>query len=178
MKTLLILLFFIPLFFSAQNENNKSIKSGWAIQIGTGVIYGGSLGVEVENQISLKEKIRVTPFAGLGFSIGGAPADTLNPEGTWLNYAIGFNLEYGIKHRFFFGPELIGANFITKERPNESINKRMFVGSSFIIGYKGTASFGLIWQIYVGVAHMEKPLMEGKKYFYQPNFGLGIGYKF
>jgi len=179
MKQILITVILIFSFSKLPAQDTcKYNKPGLAIQLGAGVLYG-FLGGLVEYQIILKEKVRITPLAGMGFSTGGAyPTDTINMEGTWLNYAIGFNIEYGKKHRLIVGPQVIGANYISKERPNESINKRMFVGSSFIVGYKGTASFGLIWQLYVGVAHMQKPLMNDMKYFFEPNVGLGIGYKF
>jgi hypothetical protein len=121
--------------------------------------------------------LRISPLVGFGFSVGGPPNtdDTVNISEKWLNYSVGINFEYGIKNRVIFGSQFIGAYYIADK---ETIDKRMFVGTSFIVGYKGIASFGLIWQIYLGVAHIQSPLMIDMKYFYQPNFGFGIGYKF
>ena len=164
---------------SAQDSTQyKYNKRGLGVQLGTGLLYGG-LGPLFEYQIKYKEKFRITPLIGIGFSIGGPPdqTDTIHSEGTWINSAIGANFEYGKKHRLIFGPKLISAYYTSEILPASS-GQRMFLGYSFIAGYKGTASFGLIWQVYFGLAHMEDPLMSGKNSYLAPNFGLGLGYKF
>ncbi len=176
-------LFFIYLIFSCsksiaqENINYKYNKPGFAIQIGTGLLYGG-LGTQVEYQLKFKEKIRLTPQLGIGVSIGGPPdqTDTIHSEGIWINSALGANIEYGRKHRVIIGPQLITAYYTSDILPQSS-QQRIFLGYSLIAGYKGTASFGLIWQAYVGMAHMEDPLMSEREYL-APNIGLGLGYKF
>lgn len=177
MKTLLLIFSFIFInnFFS--QDTCKFDRKGMEIQIGIGLLYGG-LGVLGGYQFILKEKMRISPIVGYGFSIGGPPdqKDTIHSEGTWLNSAIGFNFEYGQKHRLFFGPQMITANYVSAAMPN---SKRLFFGSSIIVGYKGIACFGLMWQIYLGVAHMQSPLMDGKgNAYFAPHIGIGFGYKF
>ncbi len=173
-----LILFISPCKLFSQ-DTCKYNKAGFSFQVGTGMLYGGGVGVLFEYQVILKENIWLTPLAGLGFSIGSSyPPDTVNAEGQWLNCAAGFNLEYGKKHRLIAGPQLIGANYISAERPTESIKKRIFFGYSCIIGYKRTGSSGIIWQLYAGVAHMQDPLMDDTGNYFEPHVGLGVGYKF
>ena len=175
---IIIVFFSINKLFAQDSTHYKYNKTGFAVQLGTGLLYGG-VGPLFEYQIKYKEKIRITPILGTGFSIGGPPdqSDTVHSEGIWINSAIGINIEYGNKHRLIFGPQFISAYYNSEMLP-ESPDKRMFLGFSFIAGYKGTASFGLIWQGYVGLAHMQSPLMTGKNSYLEPNIGLGLGYKF
>lgn len=175
MKNLLIILLFLPPSLLGQNEDNKSTKAGWAIQLGTGTMYGG-LGTLVEKQILIKEKFRLTPYAGLGLSLGGK--DTIKADYYWLNCAIGANMEYGKTHRLIWGAQIINSNDIYNTPSNAPINKKTLVGTSVITGYKGTTSFGLIWQAYLGLAYIQDPIVNDKKYFFEPHVGLGIGYKF
>jgi hypothetical protein len=175
---IIIVLFSLSKLFAQDSTRYKYNKAGFAVQLGIGLLYGG-LGPVFEYQIKYKEKIRITPMLGTGFSIGGPPdqSDTVHSEGIWINSAIGINLEYGNKHRLIFGPQLISAYYNSEILP-ESADKRLFLGFSIIAGYKGTASFGLIWQVYAGLAHMQAPLMTGKNSYLAPNVGLGLGYKF
>lgn len=176
--TIIILLFSLNFSIAQDSTDYKYNRKGVAVQIGTGLIYGG-LGPLIEYQMLYKEKIRVTPFFGNGFSIGGPPdhSDTIHSEGIWLNSALGFNVELGIKHRLIFGPQLISAYYSSEMLP-QSDDKRFFLGYSLIAGYKGTAKFGLIWQAYFGLAHMQDPLMDGMNSYLEPNLGFGLGYKF
>lgn len=175
---LLLIIFSFCKSYSQNSKEAKFNKKGFAVQIGTGLIYGG-VGTLFEYQLKLNDKLKMTPILGVGLSIGGPPdqTDTIHSEGIWLNSAIGLNLEYGKKHRLIIGPQLITA-YYTSEISPQSSKQRMFAGYSFITGYKGTASFGLIWQVYLGLAHMEDPLMTGKNHYLMPHFGAGLGYKF
>jgi hypothetical protein len=167
------LLFCFPLL-SAQQED-KTTKGGFAIQVGNGVLYGG-LGGMVEYQFPFKDNIRVTPYLGSGFSVGGT--DTSCAEYIWHSYAIGVNLEMGRMHRFILGPQIVGSRNISNDPEDAVIYKKKLDGLSFIVGYKGTAQFGLMWQVMFGVAYLQDPFLQDDKYFFQPHIGLGMGYKF
>ena len=84
----------------------------------------------------------------------------------------------GRMHRFIFGPQLVGARNISNDPEDAVIYKKSLDGLSFIAGYKGTANFGLMWQVVFGVAYLQNPLMPDDKHFFQPHVGLGMGYKF
>lgn len=163
----------MPAFLSAQEEQPKSTKAGWAVHLGAGYMYGGNIGVLVEKQIFINEKLRISPFGSLGFAEGGT--DSLSNTYYWFGYAAGANLEYGKKHRIIFGPHFIGENIIGK---SVEIKKNSLNGLSVILGYKGTANFGLIWQVYIGNITVQDEFTTGKKYFNSSHIGLGIGYKF
>jgi len=155
--------------------NDKTVKDGIEFQLGTGAMYGG-IGGLVEYQRLIKENFYLTPYAGFGFSLGGL--DTTTAKYYWINYALGINLEFGKRHRLILGPQIIGSNNILNKPSNAKIDKKMLIGSSLIIGYKGIASFGLIWQLYLGFAFMQNPFIDDKKFYFSPHIGLGIGYKF
>ena len=182
-KTMRKIIFLTALFFTnhlvAQQDNsNKANQSGLGIQLGTGLLYGG-VGTIIEYQIKCKENLRLTPFLGTGVSIGGPPdqTDTVHSEGLWMNSAMGINLEVGKKHRLILGPQLISAYYHSEMLP-QSPDQRFFLGFSMIAGYKGTSSFGLFWQGYLGLARIQAPLMTAQDPFLEPNVGLGLGYKF
>lgn len=175
MKKLFIIFFLLPAAILAQGENKKNTKAGLAVQIGMGTSYGGSGGL-VEYQILLKENLRLTPFTGIGFSLGGT--DTSTAEFYWLNYATGLNLEYGKTHRIVIAPQIMGGYNIVSKPKDATIDKNMIIGPAFFAGYKGTASFGLIWQLMLGIVYIQNPLFTDSKYFFEPSFSLGIGYKF
>jgi hypothetical protein len=58
------------------------------------------------------------------------------------------------------------------------VNKHVLTGPAFIAGYKGTASFGLLWQIHLGIVYEHNPIGDDRKYLFGPTAGIGIGYKF
>lgn len=173
MRYILFILIIIPSFLSAQDEKNKSIKAGWAIHAGAGFMYGGNIGILGEKQILLNEKIRISPFGSVGLAEGGT--DSTGVKYNWFGYAAGANFEYGKKHRVIFGPHFIGQNLIGN---SVEVKKDFAAGATFILGYKGTANFGLIWQIYVGAIWMQEPLLDSKKLYSNSHMGIGLGYKF
>ena len=176
MIKLLFVLILFPFLLSAQEEKNKGIKDGWAIQIGAGIIYGGNIGFLTEKQISLKGKLRVSPLVSVGVAEGGTDSIT-SKKNYWLGYAAGANLEYGKKHRIILGTHFEGNNLFGN---SAGVKKNKFNGLSFVLGYKGTADFGLIWQVYIGDFYSpdDDPFSANKKYEHRSQAGLGIGYKF
>ena len=173
MKRLILLLHLLPQFLFAQKENDKSTNDGWAIHLGAGFIYGGNIGLLMEKQILLNEKFRISPFVSAGFAEGGT--DSTSKKYYWGGCAAGVTFEYGKKHRIIFGPHFIGNNVIGN---SIEVKKNFLAGTSFIIGYKGTAKCGLIWQLYVGDIYLQEALSDSKKYSHSSQMGLGIGYKF
>ena len=174
MKTfLLIILLFCGQLYA--QEISKASKNGLALILGSGISYGGN-GVLAEYQISLKEKIRISPFIGMGISIGGDDSSTT--EFYWYNVSTGFNFEYGNIHRLIAGTQFFLGNNVLTKPDTASINKKTIYGPAFQIGYKGTASFGLLWQITVGVTYIQNPLETDKKFSTEPIIGAGLGYKF
>ena len=172
-----IILFLLPLTLYAQEENKpKSIKDGWAMNIGAGIMFGGNIGIQIENQILLKEKFRLSPFVSVGVAEGGTDSITSNKY-YWFGYAAGANLEYGKKHRVILGSHFEGNNLIGN---SDNVKKNLFGGLSIILGYKGTADFGLIWQVYLGdfYSQDDDPFSANKKYTHRSQVGLGLGYKF
>ncbi|HOT13570.1 MAG TPA: hypothetical protein PK252_02310 [Bacteroidales bacterium] len=174
MKRWVVILLFTFSLLSAQQED-KTTKGGFAIQVGNGVLYGG-MGGMIEYQLRFKDNVRITPYVGSGFSVGCS--DSSSAEYVWYSYAIGVNLEMGRMHRFILGPQIVGARNISNDPENAVIYKKSLDGLSFIAGYKGTAHFGLMWQVVFGVACLQDPLLQDDKYFFQPHVGLGMGYKF
>ncbi len=175
---LLILVFSAGKLFAQESMPMKFNQSGLAIHVGTGLLYGG-VGPVVEYQFKYKEKWRFTPLLGTGISIGGPPdqTDTVHSEGIWVNSALGVNVEYGNKNRFFVGPQLISANYRSEILPT-SPDKRFFLGFSMMAGYKRTMSNGFLVQGYLGLARIQPPLMTGKNPWMEPHVGAGLGYKF
>lgn len=173
MKILYLLILFFPLLILAQKEDDKSAKDGWAIHLGAGFMYGGNIGLLTEMQILLKEKLRVSPFCAAGFAEGGT--DSTSRKYYWFGYSAGVNMEYGKKHRVIFGPHFVGQNLIGN---SVEVKKNSLPAVSFIIGYRGTARFGLIWQLYVGDIYVQDPLSSSKSFSHSSHVGIGIGYKF
>jgi hypothetical protein len=177
-KNLIIITFinaflFVTNIVRSQDTLSKGVKDGWAIHIGAGVMYGGNIGFLTERQILLKENLRISPFGSFGFAIGGT--DSIGGKYNSFEYAAGANLEYGKKHRIILGPHFVGQNIIGN---SVDIKKKSLMGASFIIGYKGTANFGLIWQVYIGDIYLQDQFSSSKKYSHSSHMGLGIGYKF
>ncbi|MBI3509341.1 MAG: hypothetical protein HY064_01655 [Bacteroidetes bacterium] len=176
LKIFITAILFFPLFVWSQEAPNKGVKAGWAMNIGAGVMFGGNLGIQIENQILLKEKLRLSPFVSAGVGEGGTDPIT-SKKYYWFGYAAGANLEYGKKHRIILGSHFVGNNLIEN---SNAVKKNFFGGLSFILGYKGTADFGLIWQVYIGDLYSpdDDPFSANKKYEHRSQVGIGLGYKF
>ncbi len=178
----ILLNFFIITFFLAetilysQESIPKNVKDGWAIHFGAGNMYGGNIGFLTERQILIKGKFRLSPF--VSFGIGEAGTDSISKlKHYWLGYATGTNFEYGNRHRIILGTNIEGNSQI---RNSDYIKKNFFGGFSVILGYKGTANFGLIWQIYIGDFYSpdDDPFSSNTIYEHRSQAGIGIGYKF
>jgi hypothetical protein len=172
--TLLMLMFFSGHLLA--QENDKSQKGGYGIQLGVGPEYSGGIGILLEYENLLKENLRTTPLISVGTTIGGT--DSSASQFYWLNFRAGLNFEYGRIHRIIFGPQLVGCFDVMNKPADASIVKKILVGPSFIAGYKGVAPFGLIWQFCIGAEYIQNPVIADDKYTLQPGFGLGTGYKF
>ena len=175
MKILLIFALIILCGQLHAQSSQDTLKKAFAVQVGTGITYGGVGGL-VEYQIPLKDNLWITPYIGLGESLGGT--DSTTAEYFWFCNAIGVNFEHGKKHRLIIGPQLISC-FDVKNKPDTAIiYKKTLIGPSIIAGYKGMASFGLMWQVALGMAFIQSPLVADKKYFFQPHVNIGVGYRF
>ena len=176
LKVFINIIFLFPIIVWGQETPPKSVNYGWAIHLGAGIMYGGNIGLLIEKQIHLNEKFRVSPFVAVGVTDGGTDSIS-NKKYYWFSYSAGANLEYGKKHRIVFGPHFMGNNLLGN---SVNVKKKFRAGASFIIGYKGTADFGLIWQIYIGDIYSQDddPFSNNKTYSHRSHFGLGLGYKF
>lgn len=177
MRRFIFILFLFPCALNAQEEKKaKSTKAGWAMNIGAGVMFGGNIGIQVENQIPLKGKFRFSPFVSAGIGEGGTDVTT-SKKYYWFGYSAGANLEYGKKHRVISGPHFVGNNLIGN---SDGVKKNFFGGVSFILGYKGSADFGLIWQVYIGDFYSpdDDPFSGNREYEHRSHVGIGVGYKF
>lgn len=175
-KIFIAAILFFPAITWGQDTPTKGVKDGWAIHVGTGNMYGGNAGVLGERQILLKEKFRISPYVGLGVAGGGT--DSISQKKYyWLGYTAGLNLEFGKKHRIIFGPHFIGHNLIGN---SDLVKKNSRVAASFILGYKGTADFGLIWEVYIGDIYTQDDdaFSDNMTYSHNSHFGLGLGYIF
>jgi hypothetical protein len=168
-----LIFLFTPLLVQSQQNLLKSEQAGWAIQLGAGYIYGGNIGLLIERQFHLPKKLRITPFVSNG--IGEAGKDSLANRSYWWGLTSGVNLEYGHKHRIILGPQVEAQLLLGK---SADLIKRELWSLSFIVGYKGTANFGLIWQVYIGDIYIQDPTVVSKKYDHYSHVGLGLGYKF
>lgn len=173
LQVFFIVVFFLPLSVWSQDAPKKGVKDGWAIHLGAGFMYGGNIGVLGEKQMLLKEKLRISPFAAIGIAEGGT--DSTSHTYYWMGMTVGANMEYGKKHRVIFGPQfelqkVIGNSFEVKKAHLPSV--------AFIIGYKGTADFGLIWQVYIGDVYIQDYTTDSNTYSHNSHFGIGLGYKF
>jgi hypothetical protein len=166
----------LPIIIKGQEVSTKSQREGWAIHLGAGTMYGGNIGFLTERQILIKEKLRISPFLSIG--VGEAGTDSITAKKHyWLGYAAGANFEYGKKHRIILGPNFEGNSLIGN---SDRVRKNFFGGFSFILGYKGTSDFGLIWQVYIGNFYSpdDDPFSANTKYEHRSHAGIGIGYKF
>jgi len=176
LRNIFTIIIFFPFFVWCQEKSTKSIKDGFAIHLGAGIMYGGNIGFLIEKQIHLKEKVRVSPFLAFGFAEGAAESIS-NKKYYWFGISSGVNMEYGKKHRIIFGSHFEVNNLFGN---SSEVKKNFFVGVSSILGYRGTNNFGLIWQVYIGDFYSpdDDPFSENIKYENRSQVGIGIGYKF
>ncbi|MES2395996.1 MAG: hypothetical protein V4549_08340 [Bacteroidota bacterium] len=173
LKIFITAILFFPLIVGSQETPSKSVKDGWAIHLGAGFMFGGNIGILGEKQILLKEKLRISPFVASGIAEGGT--DSTSHTYYWFGMTTGVNMEYGKKHRVIFGPQFVLQEVIGN---SVEVKKNQLSSVSFIIGYKGTADFGLIWQVYIGDIYMQDYTTDSKLYSHRSHIGLGLGYKF
>lgn len=166
---------FFPCILMSQEMPSASKKDGWAVQLGAGFMYSGNIGILVERQFLLEKKLRVSPFISTGFSEGGE--DPQLKKYYWYGNAAGVNVELGGKHRLVLGPHLVFQNLIGN---SADAKKNHLTNYSFILGYKGTAGFGLIWQVFIGDVFSQDgdPFSSNLTYSHRSQVGLGLGYKF
>ncbi|MBP7460452.1 MAG: hypothetical protein KBA26_04115 [Candidatus Delongbacteria bacterium] len=168
----MVLFLFFPVLVRSQEGPSKIMEDGWAIQLGAGFIYGGNLGILGERQILLKENFRLSPCVSLGVAEGGK--DSTSIRYAWLGVSIGLMMEYGKKYRIIWGPQIV----MNQELGNSvEVKKNRFPCYSFIVGYKRTSDFGLIWQVYIGDVYLPDPLENSWDYAHSSHVGIGIGYK-
>jgi len=168
MKSRLLMLLAVSVVAAADKSGN-----GLAMHAGFGSMYGG-LGVCVEYQFALRPLFRLTPFAAVGAAqpiYGG-----FDPFG--FGFGIGVNAEVGRLHRVFISPHF-STQYLDYDEDTDGTkaNKNTVVGPAVALGYKGTARFGLLWQVFGGVSY---PVNDEHKHenSFAPVFGLGLGYKF
>lgn len=163
------ILFFIVASVSAGLDKSSG---GFAAHVGFGSLYGGG-GVSIEYQELVGPLLRFSPFvsAGSTMSIYG---DNIQRFG----YCVGVNAELGRFHRLFIGPSF-GSQYLDydKDSLNNFSNVNTVVGPAMVLGYKGTARFGLMWLVYAGACYLLNDKHEQKPGF-APAFGMGLGYKF
>jgi hypothetical protein len=142
---------------------------GFAVHIGAGDLYGGAGGATIEYQVLLHPRARFSPF------LSGGQVVSVDPEipASRIGFCLGVTAEFGGFHRLFAGTGF-GTHYI--ELPYDSANHRQTaMGPSFVMGYKGTARIGILWQIYGGLAYI---VNSKRGDTIVPAFGVGIGYKF
>jgi hypothetical protein len=162
-------------FPSSSQPLDKRTAKGLSVQLGTGIIYGGN-GLMVDYQVPLSGLFRMSPFIGIGGTVGGT--DGSESKYYWLGYSAGLNLEIGKMHRILVSPHFFGSHNVHRNPSTAWINKKTIYGPSLMLGYKGTARFGLVWQIGVGAVYTPNPLSRSTAYSLNPHLDLGIGYKF
>jgi hypothetical protein len=164
----------LSLIFTSFAASADKSAGGFAAHVGMGSMYGAAdgVGAAVEYQVPLRPKLRLSPFAAAGVvGVNDVEAPTKD-----FGYCIGFNAEYGRFHRVFAGPSF-GTQFLEWDSDTHK-NVQTLLGPSFVAGYKGTARFGLMWQIYIGIAYIINYKYTENKSNPVPAFGYGIGYKF
>jgi hypothetical protein len=156
----------------AQAEPADRTRGGLAFQVGAGSFTGG-LGAVVEYQIRLARQLRVTPFVG-----GGATTATEQTPALWaFGYAGGAALEAGSFQRAFVAVGF-GTQGVTTmcDVGQPCTNERVIHGPFAVLGYKGTAPFGLMWMVYYGASvALDDPV--DKKVTVGPAMGVGLGWK-
>lgn len=177
MRAIFFILCLLPLVLCGQEvKKPKGSRDGWALYAGAGVMFGGNIGLLAEHQMLLKNKLRISPFVSAGVAEGGTDPVT-SKKYNWFGYAAGANLEYGQQHRVYLGTHAEGNSL---KGNSANVKKDFFGGVSLILGYKGTANFGLIWQVYIGDFYSpdDNPFSANKKPEHRSQAGIGIGYKF
>lgn len=155
----------------AEPSDDRS-RGGLAFHVGAGSFYGGAGGA-IEYQIRLSARLRVTPFAGGGLNISTESDPVLMAPG----WAGGAALEAGWLQRLFvaagFGTQGITA---TCEAGRDCVNEGMVHGPFAVLGYKGTAPFGLMWLAYYGASmSLDDPLEDAGTV--HAALGVGVGWK-
>jgi hypothetical protein len=180
---LIVVLSLLTFFSQAQKDTikrEKTTKGGFALQLGTGNLYGG-IGLMAEYQHILTKTLRFTPFGSAGMEIGRTDI-----TGIWRGYCVGGNIEYGKAQRVFgglsFGTHGVGYNIrtiTTNGRPQTEVyNKHVLSGPSLNAGYKGISHIGLIWQTSIGLSYINYSNTKEADYSFAPSASLGVGYKF
>jgi hypothetical protein len=172
MRYALLLILLLTAVSAAASADRSG--GGFAVHLGMGSLYGAGDGggAAVEYQVLLRPGMRLSPFVA-GGQVGSNQADAPSHE---FGYCIGVNAEYGKFQRIFAGPSF-GTQFLEWDHDTTS-NVQAVIGPSFVLGYKGTAHFGLLWQVYLGAAYIINYKYSEHKDNPVPVFGLGIGYKF
>lgn len=147
-------------------------RDGLAFHVGAGSFYGGAGGA-IEYQIRLSSRLRVTPFAGGGLTISTETDPVLTAPG----FAGGAALEAGSLQRLFvaagFGTQGITS---TCEAGQDCVNEGVVHGPFAVLGYKGTAPFGLMWLAYYGASFsLDDPFEDAMTV--HPALGVGLGWK-
>ena len=159
------------LVLSAAMAADKS-DGGFAIHAGYGTLYGG-VGASLEYQIPVYKFIRLTPYVSAGLADPIYNGYNVRQFG----YCTGLNIEFGRFHRLLVGLSFgsLYADF-DADASGKPYNINTVVGPGLAIGYKGTAKFGLLWQVYGGICHMMNDQHVDHNTF-APLFGVGLGYK-
>ena len=164
----------VILLFTVTSVSASSDKSigGFAVHVGIGSLYGGG-GASIEYQVLVSPLWRLSPFVSAGSTMS-----IYNDNIYRFGYCVGVNAEFGRSHRLFIGPSF-GSQYLDydKDSSDHFSNVNTVVGPAMVLGYKGTARFGLMWLIYGGMSYLINDKHEPKPGF-APVFGLGIGYKF
>lgn len=168
MKTFL----FVMLLLSGKLFAGDTDKSGGGIAVhgGWGTRYGGIGGVSLEYQFLFNPPLRMTPFLSAGSAMSTEPTKHK------FGYCLGTNMELGKWHRFITGPSF-GTQWVESDSGNQNEFHTLH-GLSFVAGYKGTARFGLLWQVYLGIAYITDYKFTENQDNPVPAFGIGLGYKF
>jgi hypothetical protein len=155
----------------AEPSDDRS-RGGLAFHVGAGSFYGGA-GAAVEYQIRFSPRLRVTPFAGGGLNISTESDPVLTAPG----WAGGAALEAGSLQRL-----LVAAGFGTQgitvscEAGRDCMNEGMVHGPFVVLGYKGTAPFGLMWLAYYGASmSLDDPYEDAGTLHVA--LGVGVGWK-
>lgn len=155
----------------AEPSDDRS-RGGLAFHVGVGSFYGGAGGA-IEYQIRLSPRLRVTPFAGGGLNISTETDPVLTAPG----WGAGAALEAGSLQRLF-----VAAGFDTQgitsscQAGQDCMNEGMVHGPFAVLGYKGTAPFGLMWLAYYGASmSLDDPYEDAGTL--HAALGVGVGWK-
>jgi len=157
----LIALFILFVIFASVNAGSDKNRGGFAAHIGLGSLYGGG-GASVEYQFPVSPLWRVTPFISAGSTMEIYSGNNIHRVG----YCAGVNAEFGRRHRLFIGPSF-GSHYLDYDRDSlgNLSNVNTVVGPAVVLGYKGTARFGLLWLVYGGLCYLTNDRHPGDKGF-------------